>query len=340
VAPGEPFAAEQDAVTVVVPVRDEEATVGHALESLSRQTIGPASIEVLVYDGGSVDRTAEICRSFADRQPWRRFEVLDNPETTVPHALNSGLAESRCPWFAVLAGRTALSANYLEACLAELRRAGPGVGVGGRFVAQADGLVPRSIAAAVTHRLGVGSGFRTETRAADVPHHPFAVWRREDVIRFGAFDPELVRNQDDAFSMRAARHGARIRLIPETAITYRPRERYRGLTVQYFQYGLWKSAVAVRYGLFPKRSVLPALVAGALPASVVLATSGRTRLPLVALLGSYALGGAVVSAGSRSNPPLTSLALALVHLSYGTGVIVGAVRPGLAVSPLARTRLR
>src|SRR4051812_37243580 len=91
-------------VTVVVPVRDEESTVQSALESLARQTIGPAALEVVVFDGGSVDATKDVCRAFAARYAWGRFEVLDNPHRTVPHALNMGLAESRCEWFAVIAG--------------------------------------------------------------------------------------------------------------------------------------------------------------------------------------------------------------------------------------------
>lgn len=331
---------EHDGVTVIVPVRDEERTVAAALESLARQTIGPESIEVLVYDGGSRDRTPSLCASFAAQHPWARFEVIENRARTVPHALNAGLRDGRRPWFAVLAGRTVLSPNYLETCLAELEREGPSVGVGGRFVAEADGRVARAIAAVVTHPLGVGKGFRTERQSADIPHHPFAVWRRDDVIRFGGFDPDLIRNQDDEFSMRAVGQGARIRLASDAEIRYRPRERFLGLAVQYFQYGLWKSAVGRRYRLFPKRSALPAVVAGFAYASVLLAATGGTRRPLVALAGCYACGGALAGTRGHANPLLAGAALAVVHLAYGTGVIAGALHPNLVSSTLAQTRSR
>ncbi|HEY4346971.1 MAG TPA: glycosyltransferase [Gaiellaceae bacterium] len=328
-------------VTVIVPVRDESGTVGEALESLARQTIGAEAIEVLVYDGGSSDATVVVCRSFSPRYPWARFAVLENPGLTVPYALNAGLAESRSEWFAVLAGRTVLSDNYLEACLAELAGAGADqpTGVGGRFVANADGAVAQSIAAAVTHPLGVGRGFRTETEATDLPHHPFAVWRREDVVRLGGFDVSLTRNQDDEFSMRAIRRGARIRLAPAAEISYRPRERYRGLAAQYFQYGLWKSAVAHRHRLFPKRSALPAAVTASVPAAVAFALRGRP-VPLLMLVGGYALGGAIVARRRSANPALAGVALGLVHLAYGAGVIAGAVRPSLAGGALGQTRIR
>jgi len=327
-------------ITVVVPVRDEERTVADALKSLAAQTIGPEALEVLVYDGGSRDRTREICDAVSRSQPWGRFEVRDNPGRTVPHALNAGLAASRCACFTVLAGRTELSRSYLEECLAELERAGPSVAVGGRLVAEARTPVGRAIAAVVTHPWGVGRGFRTETHRRDVPHHPFAVWRRADVARLGGFNVDLDRNQDDEFSMRAADHGIRIRLEPSAVVRYRPRERYRGLVVQYFQYGLWKSSVGMRYGLFPTRSVLPAVVVWGLAGSLGLAAAGRSRLPLLAAVGAYAAAGSVIAANRGSSRTLTTVALGLVHLSYGAGVIAGALRPGLVSASVATARVR
>jgi len=325
---------------VVVPVRDEERTVGAALASLARQTLGPSALEVLVYDGGSTDGTAKVCRAFADAFPWGRFEVIANSGRTVPHALNAGLVDGQCNWFAVLAGRTELSPDYLEVCVRELEQLGPAVGVGGRFVADADGPLARSIAAVVTHPLGVGRGFRTEQVDGDVPHHPFAVWRRDDIVAFGGFDTDLERNQDDEFSMRATRNGARIRLVAEPWIRYRPRERFRGLATQYFQYGLWKSAVGLRHGLFPGRSAVPALGVTALVGGAMLAATGRSVLPLAAWSSAYLVAGFAIASHRGSNRVLTTAALAIVHVSYGSGVLVGAARPALVTSPLARTRIR
>ena len=326
-------------MTVVVPVRDEQVTVGAALESLGRQTIGAHALEVLVYDGGSSDRTAEICRSFGGAYSWGRFEVLENTGRTVPHALNAGLDAGTCEWFTVLAGRTTLSPEYIEACVSALEGSEPGVAAGGRLVAQAEDPIACAIAAVVTHPLGVGRGFRTEARDRDVPHHPFAIWRRTDVQRFGGFDVDLVRNQDDEFSMRAIRQGARIRLLAGPVIRYRPRQRYRGLAVQYFQYGLWKSGVGIRHRLFPVRSLAPAAVAASLAGSVALAATGRTRAPLLILVSAYALAGSAIAAQRGSSRLLTSGALALVHLAYGGGVIAGALRPSLVRSSVGSTRV-
>ena len=332
--------AYDQGVTVVLPVLDEEATVGAALESLENQSVGADTLEVLVYDGGSSDRTAEVARSFEFAAPWRRFEVNHNSHRTVPHALNAALRSSRCTWFTRLDGRTAFSENYIEACV-QAASSGDGItAAGGRLVAVAEGKVANSIAAAVTHSLGVGSGFRTESEVSDLPHHPFAIWRLADVRSLGGFDTNLVRNQDDEFSMRATSRGARIRLVPDAFVTYRPRARLRGLAAQYFQYGLWKSAVGRRHRRFPLRSAAPTAVTAGAAWAATRATRG-SPLPFVACAMAYAWAGRRVAATRTDAGAIPSgAALAAIHVSYGAGVAVGAILPSITRTPLGAGRVR
>ena len=49
-------------VSVIVPARNEEASLGACLESLVAQT--GVSFEIIVVDDGSTDRTREIAQSF------------------------------------------------------------------------------------------------------------------------------------------------------------------------------------------------------------------------------------------------------------------------------------
>jgi glycosyltransferase involved in cell wall biosynthesis len=60
-------------VSVVVPVRDEEASVPSLVEALKRQTHQPA--EVVIVNGGSTDRTAEVVRQLTAGD--ERFRLLD-----------------------------------------------------------------------------------------------------------------------------------------------------------------------------------------------------------------------------------------------------------------------
>jgi glycosyltransferase involved in cell wall biosynthesis len=334
--------ARRDGITIAVPVHNEEATVESVLDSLAAQSVGADALEVLVYDGMSDDRTAEICRRFADRAPWRRFEVHTNENRTVPFALNAALAESRCRWFTRADGRVRFSERYVESCIAMLLPDEPMVAAAGLWTAEGTRPLDWSIAAALTHPLGVGRGYRTIRSEAQVDHHPFALWRTEDVRAVGGYDERLTRNQDDEFSSRAAQRGAQIHLSADAAVCYRPRDNLSGLAGQYFQYGLWKSVVARDHGgYFPVRSLAPVALALLVVAASALATGRRRALPLAGTTVGYAAAGALAARGNaEARAPHTAAALATLQAAYGAGVLIGWCMPTLARTPIGQARLR
>lgn len=71
--------------TVIVPVYNVEKYVENCLLSLTEQTIGFESIEVLLVNDGSTDGSEAICRSFADKY---KNVVLYSKE-------NEGLSKTR-----------------------------------------------------------------------------------------------------------------------------------------------------------------------------------------------------------------------------------------------------
>ncbi len=66
-------------VSLLVPARDEERSIGACLESLVQQEY--SDFEIVVLDDGSEDRTASIVRAYADR--FERVRVV-NGETLPP----------------------------------------------------------------------------------------------------------------------------------------------------------------------------------------------------------------------------------------------------------------
>ncbi len=63
-------------VSIGLPVYNGERYVEESIDSLLGQTFG--DFELIICDNGSTDRTPEICRAYADRDPRVRFE--QNPE--------------------------------------------------------------------------------------------------------------------------------------------------------------------------------------------------------------------------------------------------------------------
>jgi cellulose synthase/poly-beta-1,6-N-acetylglucosamine synthase-like glycosyltransferase len=76
------------AVTIVVPAHDEEAVIGEKLESCLAQDYPADRLEVLVVSDGSTDRTEEIVRARAARDP--RVRLLAIPRSGKAAALDQG----------------------------------------------------------------------------------------------------------------------------------------------------------------------------------------------------------------------------------------------------------
>jgi chlorobactene glucosyltransferase len=64
-------------VTVIIPARDEEANIGHCLESVLAQDYPASRVRVIVVDDQSVDATATIVRGFARRHP--QITLVNSP---------------------------------------------------------------------------------------------------------------------------------------------------------------------------------------------------------------------------------------------------------------------
>ncbi len=84
---------EHSTYTVIIPTLNEEACLPRLLESLVCQTM--RDFEVIVVDGGSVDRTVAIARSFASKL---RLTVRSLDRASLPAQRNLGAREANSTW--------------------------------------------------------------------------------------------------------------------------------------------------------------------------------------------------------------------------------------------------
>ena len=78
-------------VSIIVPVYNAEKTLERCVRSLMAQTL--RSIEILLVNDGSPDRSPEICRQLASGDG--RIRVIDKPNGGVSSARNAGLDAAR-----------------------------------------------------------------------------------------------------------------------------------------------------------------------------------------------------------------------------------------------------
>jgi GT2 family glycosyltransferase len=148
--------------------------------------------------------------------------------------------------------------------------------------------------------------------------------------RFGLFDEELIRNQDDEFNLRLARAGGKIWQSPRIRSHYRPRESVRSLFQQYLQYGYWKVRVIQKH-------TKPASIRHILPASFILllflsfalwpwwALAGRTFLGSIAFyLAANAAASLLTALRNRWDMFLVlPMVFGCYHFGYGVGFLQG-----------------
>jgi GT2 family glycosyltransferase len=149
-------------------------------------------------------------------------------------------------------------------------------------------------------------------------------WPRAVFERFGGFDEQLVRNQDDEHNLRLRRQGARlwqarasIRSISRAPVS-------GSCSASSLQYGYWRPFVFAKHGQPGSlRQLVPALFVAALAGAALAAPWWPG--PLVLLLASYALylaGAALAAARQAGDGCLLAhlpAVIATYHLGYGVG---------------------
>jgi glycosyltransferase involved in cell wall biosynthesis len=108
-------------VSIIVPARNEEASLGDCLESLAAQT--GVTFEIIVVDDGSTDRTREIAQSFAKVRVISP-DPLPNGWTGKNNAVIAGAKAARAQWLLLTDADTVHLPRSLARALAEAKREG------------------------------------------------------------------------------------------------------------------------------------------------------------------------------------------------------------------------
>ena len=312
------------AVTVILPIRNEEKHIQACLETLLAQDYPADKVEILLIDGRSTDNTRATVAQVAAQHPDRRIHLLDNPQQIVPHALNIGIRAATADIIIRMDGHTVPAPNYITACVNALEATGA-ANVGGVIGHHSDTPFGQAVAYAQSHPLGVGGAkFRYATKGQYVDTVPFGAFRREGLEKAGLFDESLVRNQDYELNVRIRKAGGTIYLDPAIKATYTPRDTPAKLWRQYLEYGWWRVETLRRHpdSLRWRQAVPPVFVATL--ALLVLATlfTPAAALLLPALVLPYAGTLGVVAFTLRDKIPgiwRFPLAIAIMHLAWSAG---------------------
>jgi succinoglycan biosynthesis protein ExoA len=319
-------------VSVIMPIRNEADFIAQSLGAVLAQDYPRDRLQVIVADGCSDDGTQAIIGAMAARDA--RLTILENRGRIVATGINQALAIATGEIVVRVDGHCEIAADYVRRCVAHLQ-AGEAEGVGGPLETIGQTPVARAIALVMSSKFGVGnSAFRTvsgETRLVDTVAFP--AYTRAVIDRVGPFDVELVRNQDDEFNYRLRKRGGRLLLAADVRARYYSRSSLKSLWRQYFQYGYWKVRVLQKHPRqMSARQFIPPLFVAGLALGLVSTAWPAGRVFLGLYVGAYVLANVAASVASARRVSTVAgvmtvpLAFAMLHLSYGSGFLVGLLK--------------
>jgi glycosyltransferase involved in cell wall biosynthesis len=318
-------------VSIIIPCYNEQATIRLLLSALREQTFPRADMEVIISDGLSTDNTRAEIAAFQKDFPDLTVRVVDNSDRSIPAAVNRAIGSSFGGIIVRLDAHSKPYPDYVEKCvIAHAENRGDNVGGVWEIQPGTNTWIAKSIAAAASHKLGVGDAlYRHAKAAAEVDTVPFGSFKRGLIERVGLFDETLLTNEDYEFNARVRKAGGRIWLDPSIRSIYFARSTLLELARQYWRYGFWKWRMLRRYPATLRwRQALPPLFVLSLFGLALLSIFiPIVRLALIAELALYFLimiFAGLSAAVLRQKIYLLiglPLAITVMHLTWGSGFL-------------------
>jgi glycosyltransferase involved in cell wall biosynthesis len=308
------------AVSVILPILNEERDLSDCISAILQQKYD-GKLEVILALGPSTDNTNQIANSLA--QADSRIKLVNNPTGKTASALNLAIAAASSEIICRIDGHAEISDTYIKTAVEVMMQTGA-VNVGGLMNASADRGFQSVVATAMRSRIGVGAAkFHTggEAGAADTVY--LGTFKKSAILQAGGFDEKYIRAQDWELNHRLRLNGGVIWFDPRLVVTYRPRDTFRKLAKQYFEYGRWRRAVSREHkGTVNYRYLAPpiALVINLLSLILGLTLNSVFFLPVIIYLVAIILSSIFI--GKTLYQKLTlPLVLITMHMSWGFGFI-------------------
>ena len=228
-------------IAVIIPCRNEVNSIAECIHAIYNSALpNDCSVDLFVVDGKSNDGTIELLEDL--KKTYLSLKIVVNEKQLTPFAFNLGIIAGKgCDYFQIIGARQLISTNYLKDAVGILQKNNAIWCVGGAVENVYQNNEGKIIANAMATSFGMGLGnFRTLDKSDYVdtvgtPMYPAWVFQK-----IGYFDEELVRNQDDDFNYRVLQADGKIFFNADISLKYYVRGDYKGLWMQFFQYGYWK----------------------------------------------------------------------------------------------------
>ncbi|MDY6972039.1 MAG: glycosyltransferase [Thermodesulfobacteriota bacterium] len=242
-------------ISVIIPCLNEEANIEPCLNALLKQTYPGGRYEIIVVDGGSMDRTQAVVRDIEKAHENVRL-ILEFKKGTAA-GRNTGVKASRYDHVAFIdadceAPRdwlTTLVHHYGEARKKDRKVAAVG---GGNIPPENSDEIIRAIAIALDSYPGSfgsvqGRRFKKMFPVASLANLN-ALYDKKAVIDVGRYDESLGSEAEDAdLNFRLHSAGYRLIYVPDSFVWHKMRATLRAWYANMFRYGKGRARLLKRY---------------------------------------------------------------------------------------------
>jgi len=263
-------------ISVIIPVKNEQEKIRNCLKMVFNQS--HKSFEVIVVDGYSTDKTVEIVREFP-------AEIFFDDYGTIGGARQIGLEKAKGQYVAFVDADCIPERDWLENLIKEFDNGI--VGVGGRIRHAGKGLWEKSIILAMNTFFGsansVQSRFFKNKRFVKSISGCNSMYRKEDLIKVGGFDPKLSVTEDAVLNRKLSKIG-KLLYTPNAIVLHDHGRSLKDFARRIYEYGCgWGRNHLLDLQIVPPLLVLPLLISAVFAPWIFLAFVGLYSIILLTM---------------------------------------------------------
>jgi len=322
-------------VSIIIPCRNEEKFIGKCLNSIINNDYSKESLEILVIDGMSEDKTKEIVEKYTKQYLY--IKILENPNKFTPFGLNIGVKNARGDIIIRMDAHSTYEKDYISKCIKYLNQYNAD-NVGGiwKIMPRTHTLINKAIVFASSSIFGAGDAYyrRGYSRGPKWVDTVFGgCYKKEVFEKIGLFNENLIRSQDMEFNLRLKRAGGKILLVPDIISYYYPKSNLKDFFRHNFSDGIWSTyPLKFEVRIFSWRHLVPLFFVSSLILSLFFSFFfWQARLFFDLIFGSYVFLSLFFSVKISFKKGfqylfLMPIVFATRHFGYGLGSIWGIVK--------------
>lgn len=183
-------------ISLVIATYNRATPLMEVLGTVTAQDLPAPEWECVVVDNNSHDDTQQRFAAFAATHPAYNLRIVREAQQGLSHARNRGIAESTAPYIAIIDDDERINPGFLSAYAALFDADPSAVAAGGEIIASYPSGRPawmsRYTEIPIANPMSFGSCVRPFP-AGKIPGGGNMAFRREALVRCGAFDPALGR---------------------------------------------------------------------------------------------------------------------------------------------------